>query len=205
MCIRDRPARALGIARQPGFEDNITPGPSGVPRWQLAASMAPSVAVLLYPWLAFVPRVLDGSLAGGLAGLLFLAVWPWVGMSIIWTTMTQVSHIQECCQPRPLDGGAPSNPAAAAADKCWATRQIESSLDYSVGSHFVTAAAAGLNSQSLHHVLPCLCSCHHPAIYDEYVAICARHGVRVNRVRDLRAAAASMFDYLRRANRVESE
>ena len=134
-----------------------------------------------YPWVAFAPRVAAGALSPAAFGALWL--WPWVGMSLIWTTMTQVSHIQEACQPAPLttaaaggdDRAAPDMAAAAAAvssrdDKCWAARQVAASLDYSVGSPLVTACAAGLNSQSLHHVLPCVCSCHHPAIYDECVA-----------------------------------
>ena len=132
-----------------------------------------------YPWVAFAPRVAAGALSPAAFGALWL--WPWVGMSLIWTTMTQVSHIQEACQPAPLttaaaggdDRAAPDMAAAVVSsrdDKCWAARQVAASLDYSVGSPLVTACAAGLNSQSLHHVLPCVCSCHHPAIYDECVA-----------------------------------
>ena len=35
----------------------------------------------------------------------------------------------------------------------------------------------GLNTQSLHHVLPSVHHCHYPAIYPLFLSVCKRHGV----------------------------
>jgi hypothetical protein len=40
----------------------------------------------------------------------------------------------------------------------------------------------------MHHVMPSVCGCHFAALYPEYEAICKRHGVRLNRRKDLSAA-----------------
>merc|ERR1711865_768002 len=71
--------------------------------------------------------------------------------SAIFTCMTQVSHVQEDCQP---------SSDAAREERCWTARQILTSLDYSMSGgnklevQTVTAIAAGLNAQSLHHDVP---------------------------------------------------
>ena len=96
----------------------------------------------------------------------------------IWTVMTQVSHVQEDCQ-RP--------PTGEEADDYFRW-QIESALDYSVGSELVPKLTASLSLQSMHHVMPSVCGCHFAGMYDEYAAICAKHGVRLNTAKDLSAA-----------------
>jgi hypothetical protein len=63
--------------------------------------MVPSFFVLLYPLFAIMPN----DFAAGL----FCEVWPWVGMSFIWTFMTQTSHIQ-------VDSWPPKEMMLAA---CW--------------------------------------------------------------------------------------
>jgi len=109
----------------------------------------------------------------------------------------QVSHVQEQTQP------------GADAD-CWTARQISTSLDYSMGEpatrlemSVVTALAAGLNAQSLHHAMPNVSCAHFPRIYDEYARICERHGVRLRRSRNFATAVVEMLEYVFQNNSPE--
>lgn len=168
----------------PNYDVNVTPVPQAVSKRQLLLSVLPSFFVLLYPLLAFVPRA---PLLG-----LWLTAWPWVGMSMIFTAMTQVSHVQEQTQP---------GKDAARASQCWTTRQILTSLDYSVSgsaleTQVVTALAAGLNAQSLHHAMPSVSCAHFPRIYDEYAAICARHDVPLRQSANAATAVSEMLQYM---------
>mmetsp|Transcript_45125 Transcript_45125/g.143336 ORF Transcript_45125/g.143336 Transcript_45125/m.143336 type:complete len:155 (+) Transcript_45125:813-1277(+) len=92
--------------------------------------------------------------------------------------MTQVSHVQEDCQ-RPPSGDERDD---------YFRWQIESALDYSVGSELVPKLTASLSLQSMHHVMPSVCGCHFSALYPEYRAICEAHGVRLNTRKDVSAA-----------------
>ncbi|KAG8465396.1 hypothetical protein KFE25_002703 [Diacronema lutheri] len=185
-----QPMRALCGLRTPNFGGNITPVPApDVSRTMLAASMAPAAFTLLWPFAALALGRVSAPVA------LFQLAWPWIGASIIWTTMTQVSHIQAECQPD-QPAVAPRGSDAA----CWWVRQAETSLDYSAGSPLVTALSAGLNSQSLHHALPMICSCHFPRIYSRFAQICATHGVRLRSVPDLPTAVGGLGAFVRRLN-----
>ena len=53
--------------------------------------------------------------------------------------------------------------------------QIESALDYSVGSELVPKLTATLSLQSMHHVMPSVCGCHFHGLYPEYQQICEKH------------------------------
>merc|ERR1719231_2087655 len=106
--------------------------------------------------------------------------------------MTQVSHVQAATQPS-------ADPASA--ERCWTARQIVTSLDYSVSgstleTQVVTALAAGLNAQSLHHAMPSVSCAHFPRIYDEYAAICARHGVQLRQSDNAATAVREMLEYV---------
>ncbi|KAJ1638949.1 fatty acid desaturase-domain-containing protein [Pavlovales sp. CCMP2436] len=184
-----QPMRALLELQTPNFGANITPVPSDVTKEMLALSMAPALMALLWPFLALALGLVPAPVA------LLQLVWPWVGASIIWTTMTQVSHIQAETQT-----DQPAIPSAADAPTCWWARQAETSLDYSAGLPLVTALSAGLNTQSLHHTLPMVCSCHYPRIYARYAQICARHGVRLQSVPDLGAAIGGLVSFIRQMN-----
>lgn len=108
---------------------------------------------------------------------------------MIWTLMTQTSHVQASCQPD-------YDPAYEGEPDCWTARQIGTSLDYSVGEPVATALTAGLNSQGMHHAIPAVSMAHFPAMYEEYEAIVRKHGVQPRQSRDLRTAAAEMFEYV---------
>jgi len=174
-----QPLRTLTEKPTPNFDVNITPVPAAVSKPLLLLSMLPSFFVLLYPLLTFGSTPLR---------MLFLEIWPWVGMSIIWTAMTQTSHVQEQCQPREA--------------ACWTSNQIQTSLDYSIGDPVATALTAGLNCQGLHHALPTVCACHFPAMYDEYASICAKHGVERRTSPNLWTASADCLRYVFKNNRV---
>ncbi len=172
-----QPLRTLSEKPTPNFDVNITPVPAAVSKRTLAISMLPSLFVLVYPLFAAATGV-----ASPLA-CLFALIWPWVGMSLIWTAMTQTSHVQAACQPEDAPG-------------CWTARQIGTALDYSVGDPLATALTAGLNAQGLHHAMPTLSCAHFPEVYHEYEAICARHGVRPRQTRNLISAVKNMFAYI---------
>ena len=177
-----QPLRTLLEQPTPNFDVNLTPIPAAVSKQRLLLSMLPSFFVLLYPL---------ASLARGAVGgwtFLLMQVWTWVGMSIIWTLMTQTSHVQRQTQP----GSA----QAEAEPECWTARQIGTSLDYSVGSPMATALTAGLNAQGLHHAMPAVSMAHFPSMYLEYEQICRRHGVEPRQSRDLGTATQEMLEFV---------
>ena len=182
-----QPARTLLESATPNFDENITPVPEVVAKEALALSMAPSVFVLVYPLVAF--GLLDGDWSQALAA----ALWPYVGASIIWTTMTQTSHVQEACHEDLPD------------DACWTARQIAHSYDYSVHDELenavVSALTAGLNAQSLHHALPSIAQSRLPALYDEYYAIAAKHGATPRTSRNIATAGRELLEFVFETNR----
>lgn len=52
----------------------------------------------------------------------------------------------------------------------------------------------GLNTQSLHHVLPSVHHCHYPTIYPLFLSVCKRHGVHPKSARN---AAVFVRGYLK--------
>jgi len=104
-------------------------------------------------------------------------LYPWATCGAIWTVMTQVSHVQSDCQLPPT-GDADD----------YFRWQVESAVDYSIGSELVPKLTATLNLQSMHHVMPSVCGCHFHELYPEYAEICRRHGVRLNTRDDLSEA-----------------
>ena len=59
----------------------------------------------------------------------------------------------------------------------------------------VTALAAGLNAQSLHHAMPTLSCAHFPRVYAEYASICERHGVAIRQSENVGTAVREMLEY----------
>jgi len=89
---------------------------------------------------------------------------PWAVSSLLFMTVTQISHIQEECQQE-----------ASIAETDPYKRQALTSLDYSTDSllnHFIFG---GLNTQSLHHVLPSIACVHYRALYPAFLAVCKKH------------------------------
>lgn len=150
------------------YENLVTPKPDAVGDAEFALSLLLPAFALLWPW----ARVAMGD-AGALEGF-FHWFYPWAVTGAIWTVMTQVSHVQADCQ-RPPTGDADD----------WFRWQIESAVDYSVGSSVVPKLTASLSLQSMHHVLPSVCGCHFHALRPDFEEICARHGVRLNTRRDV--------------------
>jgi fatty acid desaturase len=180
-----QPLRTLLEKPTPSFDVNLTPIPASVSKGTLLLSMLPSFVVLLYPIVAGA-----SGFAGGvpLSALVLATIWPWVGSSVIWTLMTQTSHVQSACQP--------GNDLAANEPNCWTARQIGTGLDYSVGSELVTWLTAGLNNQGMHHAMPAISMAHFPDMYSEYEDICRRHGVTPRQTRDLATATSGMLEYI---------
>lgn len=170
----------------PPFSYCIQPAPPRLSKFELGLSVVPSVFVLVWPIISFAADPLRA---------LFLSAWPFVGSSVIWFVMAFTSHVQEECQLTPAPGRQ-----ERLADTCWWAQQAEASLDYSVGSAFWTHATAGLNAQSLHHLVPNVCHCHFPRIYERYAKICARHGVRLNQRPNLMSAVDGLFSFAQQLN-----
>lgn len=129
-------------------------------RWSSWLQLSVSVAVLVVPWFLWEEpskAALFGFAPFFLSSLLFMAV-------------TQVSHIQASTQ------------VTASAPPHWAVHQVESSMDYSQGSHAVTFFTGGLNSQGLHHCVPFMSSSHFVRFYPKYRALCKKHGVKIREV-----------------------
>jgi fatty acid desaturase len=86
--------------------------------------------------------------------------------SVIFMLFTQVSHIQGQCQV-PLH------------ERSWAKRQVLSSMNYCVKSDYWNILSAGLNHQSIHHIVPTLSKSHFTHVWDAFMMICAKHNVDV--------------------------
>lgn len=163
--------------------------PAGVGKAQLALSLLPPLLVLVLPVLNFHDEP---------ARMMFLMLWPWLVSGAIWTTVTQVSHIQSECQ----------FPAQDSVDEgaCWWRRQAETTLEYSQDSVLWTYLTAGLNMQGLHHVTAGQVNfCHFTRIYPKYAAICAKHGVPVHQREDVFAATQGLLSFVDRINPTDGE
>jgi len=172
------PLRELLQRPTPRYSENVTPMPGALPLWARWLSLIPTLLVVLIPFVWHLPLL-------GPLPFLFFWMYPWNVTSLLWTMLTQVSHIQEDCQQPPADGQLLR----------W---QVESAVDYSVDSEFVTIITAGLNMQSIHHVIPTVALCHFHKIYPEYAEICRRHGVRLNRRDNIWDAWNSCVNYVYR-------
>ena len=177
-----QPMRTLLDKNTPNFEVNITPVPDDVSKKQLWLSVFPTIFCLVYPLLAF-------GLGRGDWGLAVLeSLYPFVGASIIWTAMTQTSHVQDDChQPN-------------SEDDCWTARQIAHSYDYSVHDprerELVAMLTAGLNMQSMHHAIPTVAQSRLAEMYEEYSEIATRHGAAPRTSRNILTASGELLEYL---------
>lgn len=122
-----------------------------------------SVNFILWLWAVAVP-VLSLYAYGVSQKFVLFGLYPFMVASFLFMTVTQVSHIQRETQtPR-----ATGNPD-------FFKRQALTSLDYSCDSQLWCFLTGGLNTQSLHHVLPAVHSSHYCDLYPKYREICVRH------------------------------
>lgn len=122
-----------------------------------------SVNLILWLWAVSVPILSLRAYGLSLSFFLF-GLYPFMVASFLFMTVTQVSHIQRETQT-PC---AINNPD-------FFKRQALTSLDYSCESQMWSFLTGGLNTQSLHHVLPAVHSSHYCDLYPKYREICARH------------------------------
>jgi fatty acid desaturase len=137
-------------------------------RITLFVQMGLSLACLVVPFLSF-----------GILKALFFATWPFVAGSLIFVTVTQISHIQEETQ-RHTSGWAH-----------WSHQMVDTSYDYAQESALVTFLTGGLNMQGLHHCLPGLSSSRFQQVYPVYRALCAKHNLKIHE-------AGTFFEAVRR-------
>lgn len=123
-----------------------------------------SINLALWLWAVAVPVLSLRAYGLSLKFVLF-GLYPFMVASFLFMTVTQVSHIQRETQtPRAIN-----NPD-------FFKRQALTSLDYSCDSKMWSFLTGGLNTQSLHHVLPAVHSSHYCDLYPKYREVCARHG-----------------------------
>ena len=140
-----------------------------------------SVATLAVPFLRY-----STSMAA------YFTLTPWCMASVIFTLVTQVSHLQqECFEP-------PHANAEADRHAAWYRRQVESSVDYHVGSDVCRILTGGVNVQSLHHLLPGLHPCHFTGFYPIYAHVARKHGLHVRVMPSFAAAFCGFLTLIRK-------
>jgi fatty acid desaturase len=144
-------------------------------RFGLCAQLGLCFGYLVYPWLAF-------GVGWKAATFVF---YPYFMASMIFMTITQISHIQAVTQPGDGDKGS------------WMRQMVESSLDYNQGSAFWSVVTGGLNMQSLHHCLPVLSSSRYRAFYPRFREICLRHGLIIREVPSFWDAVRNYWSYVK--------
>ena len=82
----------------------------------------------------------------GSAAVAAWTLYPFLVASLIFMSVTQVSHLQARAQAPPRAG------------QHWAAQMVATSVDYGQDSHLATFLTGGLNMQGLHHCVPTLSS-----------------------------------------------
>ena len=126
-------------------------------RIALFVQLACSLGMLVYPFFVF-----------GLGKAFFFAFFPYTLTSMMFITVTQISHIQDATQRR-TDGWAH-----------WTHQMVDTSLDYRQDSVVWTFLTGGLNCQGLHHCVPGLSSSRFVQFYPIYRALCEKHGLLIH-------------------------
>jgi linoleoyl-CoA desaturase len=76
---------------------------------------------------------------------------------VVLTVVFQLAHtVEGTAHPMPSDSGDIEN--------CWAIHQMNTTVNFSRGSRFLTWYLGGLNYQVEHHLFPRICHVHYPAI-----------------------------------------
>jgi len=115
----------------------------------------------------------------------FFAIYPYAMASMIFMTITQISHIQAEAQAPRLDKG-----------KHWSHYMVDSSVDYAQDSIFWTVFTGGLNMQSLHHCVPVLSSSRYREFYPKFRALCVKHGLVIHEVPNIWDAVISYWAHI---------
>lgn len=144
-------------------------------------------AYLIYPWFAF-------GIGWKAAVFVF---YPYFVASMIFMTITQISHIQSTTQG--VDTLNVNKPGR------WMRQMVETSLDYSQDSVVWTFLTGALNMQSLHHCLPVLSSSRYRAFYPEFRAICRQHGVQIRETDGIWSAIKSYWNYIHQLSQPKIE
>jgi len=139
---------------------------------------------LLWGWAASVhPYAVWAH--GFTAKAMFFGLYPFLMSSVMFMVVTQVSHVQpETQTPEVLE------------NEDFLQRQALSSLDYGAGSVLWGFLTGGLNTQSLHHVMPSVHSSHYPDLYPKFHAVCERHGCVPTQAPHLGAALTRHLRYV---------
>ena len=138
---------------------------------------------LVYPMIAF-------GISWKAAAFIF---YPYFMASMIFMTITQISHIQVETQP------------VAGRSVGWMRQMVESSLDYSQDSAFWSIVTGGLNMQSLHHCLPVLSSSRYRAFYPKFREVCLRHGLIIREVPSFWDAVSNYWCYVKQLSQPKIE
>jgi len=177
-----------------GLLDRLDPAgfPSGT-HIKLHEFFRRSISHYLAMWSTVVLALVNMSLSFLVHGTLlqkvcFMAL-PYSLASLAFIIFTQVSHIQEECQ---------RSEALHMSD--FFKAQALTSLDYSCDSKLWSVLSGGLNTQSLHHCLPWVSSCHYSVLYPKFLAVCKQHGILPATAPNLWVALGSTFSYVVKLN-----
>ena len=120
-----------------------------------------------------------------------VALTPWLVSSVIFTAVTQSSHLTQPC----LDAGAELRGGGA-----WGRLQVLTSVNYSCGSRLWSWLTGGLNLQSVHHAAPYVHSWHFLPLYPRLRRAWAQLGCAPLEAPSLAAAFGAHVEQLRCAN-----
>ena len=147
-------------------------------RLALFVQLGCSLGMLIYPFCVF-----------GIGKALFFALFPYTVTSIMFITVTQISHIQNVTQ-RQTDGWAH-----------WTHQMIDTSLDYEQGSALWTFLTGGLNCQGLHHCVPGLSSSRFVQFYPIYRALCQKYGLVIHEAPSFWVAVGRYWTHIYRLSK----
>jgi fatty acid desaturase len=142
-------------------------------RWSVFLQLGLCGLVVGYPFAVWGPYFFKAW---------FFAIYPYAMASMIFMTITQISHIQASAQKPRLENSAH-----------WSHIMVDSSVDYAQDSLAWTVFTGGLNMQSLHHCVPVLSSSRYREFYPKFRALCVKHGRVINEVPNIWNAITSYW------------
>lgn len=123
-----------------------------------------------------------------------LGVVPFHISSVIFIFATQFAHLTEVTQSSIEMRGKNSEPVP------FSHTQIKASLDVSPENRLLNMLIGGLNTQSLHHLIPKVHNSHLPNIYPEYARLCEKNNISRNTGKSVLQEMQNYFKYIIKIN-----
>ncbi len=125
-----------------------------------------------------------------------------IAVSALGVTLSATFQLAHCVEnaefpPPPAPGGVQAED--------WGAHQVDTTVDFSRDSAFLTWFLGGLNFQVEHHLFPKVCHLHYPALSRIVEKTAAKHGVHYRCNTTLLQALASHYRHLRKMGREDGE